>query len=107
MGQSSKQTNKRTDRQTDGHRTVMQTLPNTMQATSINDVYLYLSAFLLCNCSVIFMAFMFCAILLFYGHLSVQESLADLGFFRVGDFGNPSERSKRALRGLGLRENQI
>ena len=29
-------------------------------------------------------------------------SLADLGFFRGGDFGNPSERSERALRGCGL-----
>jgi len=28
--------------------------------------------------------------------------LADLGFFRGGDFGNSSERSERALRGSGL-----
>jgi len=26
--------------------------------------------------------------------------LADLGFFRGGDFGNPSERGEQALRGL-------
>jgi len=29
-------------------------------------------------------------------------TLADLGFFRGGDFGNTSERSERALRGSGL-----
>jgi len=29
-------------------------------------------------------------------------SLADLGFFKGGDFGNPSKRSERALRGSGL-----
>jgi len=28
--------------------------------------------------------------------------LADLGFFRGGDFGNPSERRERALRGSGI-----
>ena len=33
---------------------------------------------------------------------SNQITLADLGFFRGGDFGNPSERSERALRGSGL-----
>jgi len=38
---------------------------------------------------------------------SERSTLADLGFFRPGDFGNPSERSERALRGLGLRENEI
>jgi len=31
-------------------------------------------------------------------------ALADLGFFRGGDSGNPSERSERALRGSGLTE---
>jgi len=36
-------------------------------------------------------------------HLSSHVPLVDLGFFRrVGDFGNPSERSQRALRGSGL-----
>jgi len=29
-------------------------------------------------------------------------ALADLGFFRGGDFGNPIERSERALKGPGL-----
>jgi len=29
-------------------------------------------------------------------------TLADLGFFTGGDFGNPSELSERALRGSGL-----
>jgi len=28
--------------------------------------------------------------------------LADIGFLEGGDFGNPNERSKRALRGSGL-----
>jgi len=31
-----------------------------------------------------------------------DEDEANLGFFRGGDFGNPSERSERALRGSGL-----
>ena len=31
-----------------------------------------------------------------------RTALADLGFFRVGDFGNPSEWSERALRESGL-----
>ena len=31
-----------------------------------------------------------------------RQPLADLGFFRRGDFGNPSERSERALGGSGL-----
>jgi len=35
---------------------------------------------------------------------SINETLADLDFFRVGDFGNASERSDRALRGSGLEE---
>ena len=37
------------------------------------------------------------------------KAVADLGFFLKGggDFGNPSERSERALRGLGLREIEI
>jgi len=35
-------------------------------------------------------------------------ALADLGFFRGGDFANPSERSERALRGSRLiRDNEI
>jgi len=29
-------------------------------------------------------------------------AVADLGFLEGGDFGNPSERSERALRGSGL-----
>jgi len=29
-------------------------------------------------------------------------AVVDLGFFRGGDFGNPSKRSERALRGSGL-----
>ena len=33
---------------------------------------------------------------------SFYITLTDLGFFRAGDFGNPSERSERALRGPGL-----
>ena len=36
-----------------------------------------------------------------------ENTLADLGFFRGGDFGNPSERSRQALGGLGLRENEF
>ena len=39
-----------------------------------------------------------------------MRTLADLGFLEgvTGDFGNPSERSERALRGSGLiRENEI
>jgi len=36
-----------------------------------------------------------------------KDALADLGFLERGDFGNPSERSERALSGLGLRENEI
>ena len=41
-------------------------------------------------------------------NFKLQRSLADLGFFKGGgDFGNPSERSERALRGLGLWENDI
>jgi len=38
-----------------------------------------------------------------------RRSLADLGFFRGGDFGNPSERSERALRDLarGGAQNDI
>ena len=35
-----------------------------------------------------------------YRRCSVICTLADLGFFRGGDFGNPSERSERALRDL-------
>jgi len=35
--------------------------------------------------------------------LGMAGSFADLGFLEGGgDFGNPSERSKRALRGSGL-----
>ena len=34
-------------------------------------------------------------------------TLADLGFFKGGDFVNPNEQSKRALRGLGLWGNEI
>ena len=32
----------------------------------------------------------------------IRQPLADLGFLEGGDFGNPSERSERALRGSGL-----
>ena len=40
-------------------------------------------------------------ILLFDGS-GLRIALADLGFLEAGDFGNPSERSERALRGSGL-----
>ena len=40
--------------------------------------------------------------MMFYRHNCACYSLTDLGFFRGGDFGNPSERSVRALRGSGL-----
>jgi len=33
---------------------------------------------------------------------SVGVTSVDLGFLEGGDFGNPSERSKRALRGSGI-----
>jgi len=36
-----------------------------------------------------------------------QTTFADLGFLEGGDFGNPSKRSERALRGLGIRQNEI
>jgi len=34
--------------------------------------------------------------------LKLTITLADLGFFIGGDFGNPSEPSEQALRGSGL-----
>jgi len=33
----------------------------------------------------------------------IRTLIGDLGFFRGGDFGNPSERSERALWGFGLK----
>jgi len=38
-----------------------------------------------------------------------SRALADLGFFRGGDFGNPGERSERALKDLarGGAQNDI
>jgi len=43
-----------------------------------------------------------------YVLVRIACTLADLGFFRGGGapVGNPSERSERVLRGLGLRENE-
>ena len=34
--------------------------------------------------------------------VNYQAALADLGFLRGDDFGNPSERSERTLMGSGL-----
>jgi len=38
---------------------------------------------------------------------TIEDGICGSRIFRGGDFGNPSERSERALRCLGLRENEI